>query len=190
MVLSGLLLHLQAHDDHVWTAPDGADQDAFTSEDLGTRLVKRARRITRKLDYASDFSSVEYSGAIDEMSVEVRTVLDQAAADAEEKERRRQRQEAEAEAARLKAEEEAAARLAAEEQARREAEEAEAGLARWGGWLDGWLEGWLLGRSAWLLGCGVGMAPGAWSPHGPRGTPHASRGVDSAWNPGHSARIP
>ena len=126
MVLSGLLLHLQAHDDHVWTASDGADQDAFTSEDLGTRLVKRARRITRKLDYASDFSSAEYSGAIDEMSVEFRTVLDQAAADAEEAERRRQRQEAEAEAARLKAEEEAAARLAAEEQARREAEEAEA----------------------------------------------------------------
>jgi hypothetical protein len=85
MVLSGLLLHLQTHDDHAWEAlegieidaPSGAGSQAFSSEDMVSMLVAAARRITRKLDYASDFSLKDYDQAVEKMSVLIMTVLAQ-----------------------------------------------------------------------------------------------------------------
>lgn len=82
MVLSGLLLHLQTHDDHVWSVLEGVAidaDDAFTSETLASLLLKSARLITRKLDYANEFSLSEYDCAVEKMSALVMTVLGQVA---------------------------------------------------------------------------------------------------------------
>ncbi len=88
MVLSGLLLHLQTHDDHAWEALDGMQIDAptgsastasqaFSSEDMVSMLVATARLITRKLDYASEFSLDDYDRAVEKMSALIMTVLAQ-----------------------------------------------------------------------------------------------------------------
>lgn len=87
MVLSGLILHLQAHTDHVWEAPEGITIDdpsgsasaaqAFDSETVVSLLIVAARLITRKLDYASEFSLDDYDRAVEKMSALVMTVLAQ-----------------------------------------------------------------------------------------------------------------
>lgn len=87
MVLSGLILHLQAYDDHIWEAIEGvaigdlglsgAAAQAFSSEDMVSLLVAGARRITRKLDYASEFSPDDYNQAVDKMSALIKTILAQ-----------------------------------------------------------------------------------------------------------------
>jgi hypothetical protein len=88
MVLSGLVLHLQTHDDHVWSAIEGvalaatadsadADAQAFSSEDMASMLIAAARLIIRKLDYVTEFSLADYDTAVEKMSALVMTVLAQ-----------------------------------------------------------------------------------------------------------------
>ena len=87
MVLSGLILHLQAHADHTWEAPEGitiedpsgsaSAAQAFSSDSMVSLLIAAARLITRKLDYASDFSLDDYDRAVEKMSSLVMTVLAQ-----------------------------------------------------------------------------------------------------------------